>query len=131
MAEAVSKGLKEAGCEVTVFNVNEKRFPIDEYPQYDCVAFGSPDYYSYVAGMMKQVADDWYISRNKPGYKDKPFVLFYSHGGGGNAKQSMVNLFKHLGRQIGEPVGAYGAPTEADIKSCIKLGSELAKAVND
>ena len=129
MAEAVAKGLKEAGCEVTVFNVNEKRFPIEEYSKYDCIACGSPDYYSYVAGMMKQFMDDWYISRNKPGFKDKHFALFYSHGGGGRSREAMVELFKHLGIQVGEPVGAYGAPTETDIVNCVKLGSELAKAV--
>jgi hypothetical protein len=43
MAEAVAEGLKEAGCEVDLFNTNEGRFDITQFPQYDCAAFGSPD----------------------------------------------------------------------------------------
>jgi flavorubredoxin len=78
---------------------------------------------------MKTFMDDWYIGRNKPGFKEKPYILFYSHGGGGRVKEAMVGLFKHLGNQIGEPVGAYGEPTKNDIDKCIKLGTELAKAV--
>ena len=50
MAEAVAEGLNEAGCEVELFNTNEGRFDIPSFPEYDCVAFGSPDYFSYVAG---------------------------------------------------------------------------------
>jgi flavodoxin len=44
MAEAVAEGLREAGCEVDLFNTNDGRFDITQFPQYDCVAFGSPDY---------------------------------------------------------------------------------------
>ncbi len=127
MAEAVAKGLEDGGCEVTLFNANEKRFPIETYSDYDCVALGTPDYYSYVAGTMKTFMDDWYISRNKPGFKGKPYVLFYSHGGGGKVKDAMVDLFKYLGIQVGAPIGVYGYPTELDKEKCTKLGSELAK----
>jgi len=61
MAEAVAQGLREAGCETKMFNTNEGRFDMTEFPQYDCVAFGSPDYFSYVAGGLKTFMDDHYI----------------------------------------------------------------------
>jgi multimeric flavodoxin WrbA len=90
---------------------------------------GTPDYFSYIAGTMKTFMDDWYISRNRPGFKGKPYVLFYNHGGGGKVKRAMMDLFKHLGNQVGEPIGVEGKPTEPDNEKCIKLGSELAKVV--
>ncbi len=57
MAEAVAEGLRSGGCEVTLFNTNEGRFDASTFPQYACVAFGSPDYYSYVAGGLNVIGD--------------------------------------------------------------------------
>ncbi|HHL41423.1 MAG TPA: hypothetical protein ENJ36_02045, partial [Candidatus Bathyarchaeota archaeon] len=68
MAEAVAEGLREAGCTVSVHNANEERYPITEYPEYDMISIGTPDYFSYMAGTLKTFLDDWYIQRNKPGY---------------------------------------------------------------
>ena len=53
MAEAVAEGLRAEGCEVDSFNTNDGRFDVTRFPKYDCVAFGSPDYYSYIAGGLK------------------------------------------------------------------------------
>ena len=53
MAEAVAEGLRSAGCEVDTFNTDEGRYDVTQFPQYDCVAFGTPDYFSYVAGGLK------------------------------------------------------------------------------
>jgi NAD(P)H dehydrogenase (quinone) len=130
MAEAVAEGLRKEGCEVTFHNANQKRLPIETYAQYDCVALGTPDYYSYVAGTMKTFMDDWYLSRNKTGFKGKPYTLFYSHGGGGKVREAMLGLFKHLGSQVGDPVSSYGEPTKAILEECVKLGSSLAKAAS-
>jgi len=130
MAEAVAEGLRKGGCEVTLHNANQGRFPIENYPKYDCVALGSPDYYSYMAGTMKTFLDDWYISRNKPGYHVRPYAAFLSHGGGGRAKESF-SLFTRLGSQVGKIVISYGSPSEEILKECIKLGSDLAKTTSN
>jgi flavorubredoxin len=129
MAEAVADGLRQGGCDVILHNANEKRFPIESYPQYDCVAIGSPDYYSYMAGTIKTFLDDLYISRNKPGYQSRPYIAFLSHGGGGRAIDSF-SIFKRVGTPIGKIVSSYGAPTDEIIKECVKLGLELSKAVS-
>jgi len=42
--EAVAKGLRSAGCTVDLLNTDHGRFDITRFPQYDCAAFGSPDY---------------------------------------------------------------------------------------
>jgi flavorubredoxin len=130
MAAAIAEGLRLAGCEVILHNTNDKRFDINTFPQYDCVAFGSPDYYSYVAGGLKTFMDDHYIAHTRKklkGLKDKPYVLFYTHGGGGNVKEAMIKLFKYVGVQVGDPIGSYGEPSNKILEECRSLGKELAK----
>ncbi len=131
MAEAVAEGLRDAGCEVELFNTNEGRYNVTQFPQYDCVAFGSPNYYSYIAGGLKTFMDDHYIHDVRKGLKglrDKPYVLFYSHGGGG-VKDAMQNVFKRVGTLISEPVDCSGRPDQQVLERCKVLGKELAKAL--
>ncbi len=132
MAEAVAEGLRAAGCEATLFNTNEGRFDVTEFPQYDCAAFGSPDYFSYIAGGLKTFMDDHYIHdvrKGMKGLKGKPYALFYSHGGGGRVRDSM-SIFKRVGTRVGEPVGSYGKPNKEVLERCRALGKELASAVS-
>jgi multimeric flavodoxin WrbA len=128
MAEAVADGLKSEGLEVTLHNANEGRFPISDFSKYDCVAFGTPDYFGYLAGTIKTFMDDWYLNRNQPGNSGKPYALFYSHGGGGRVKESL-NLFSRVGTIIGDPVGSRSAPSPEVLEECMQLGIKLAKAV--
>ena len=128
MAEAVAEGLREAGCEVDLFNTNDGRFDIARFPQYDCAAFGSPDYYSYVAGQLKQFMDDHYIAdvrKGMQGLKGKPYVLFYSHGGGGRVIDAMKGIFKRVGMMVGEPVRSRGYPGPEVLEQCKALGKRL------
>jgi len=132
MARAIADGLMEGGCMVDLFNTNDGRYNVTRFPQYDCVAFGSPDYYSYIAGGLKVFMDDHYIFdvHNKlKGLRNKPFVLFYSHGGGGNVKDIMPRIFSRIGTLVGEPVGCMGRPDKNVLERCKALGRELAKAV--
>lgn len=126
MAKSVAEGLKDSGCDVTLHNCNDERYPIEEYSEYDVVAIGTPDYFSYVAGTLKTFMDDWYLHRNQPGYKDKPYALFLSHGGGGRA-QNALTLFHHLGQQVGKTVISAGSPSEKNLDQCRELGRELAQ----
>lgn len=129
MAEAVADGLRSEGCDVTLHNANDLRYPIAEYPTYDCVAFGTPDYFSYIAGTLKTFMDDWFIHRNEPGYQGKPYAVFYSHGGRGRVKDTL-SLFSRVGTQIGMSVGSHRDPHKTILDDCRALGIELAKACN-
>ncbi len=131
MAEAVAEGAKAAGAEVTLVNTNEQRLDIEHYRRFDAVAFGSPDYYSYIAGGLKVFADDWYIAQksNSRGLKDKPYGLFYSHGGGGRGRGPLEELFSRMGTKVGETVESRGRPNQAVLDACRELGRQLAKAV--
>jgi len=131
MAEAVAEGLRVAGCEVDLFNTNDGRYDITQFPQYDCVAFGSPDYYSYVAGGLKMFMDDHYIAdvrKGMQGLKEKPYALFCSHGSGGRVRDVMVSLFKRIGTQVGELVASRGRPGPEVLERCKNLGKALAEA---
>jgi NAD(P)H dehydrogenase (quinone) len=133
MAEAVAEGLREAGCEVDLFNTNDGRYDITRFPQYSCVAFGSPDYYSYVAGNLKQFMDDHYIAdvrKGMQGLKGKPYVLFCSHGGGGRVVDVMPRLFKRIGTQVGELVASRGRPNTDVLEQCKALGMTLGESVS-
>ncbi len=133
MAEAVAEGLRSAGCEVDTFNTNEGRYDVTKFPHYDCVAIGSPDYYSYIAGGLKMFMDDHYIydvRKKLPGLKNKPFALFYSHGGGGKVRDVMPLIFRRIGTQVGEPLGCAGKPGKKIIEQCKALGKKLAETVS-
>jgi flavorubredoxin len=131
MAEAVAEGARAAGADVTLVNTNEERLDIEQYRRFDAAAFGSPDYYSYIAGGMKVFLDDWYIAQksNSQGLKGKPYGLFYSHGGGGRARGPLEELFGRMGTQVGETVASRGRPNDAVLEACRELGRQLANAV--
>lgn len=128
MAQAVGEGARDVGADVTLINTNEQRLDIELYRRFDAVAFGTPDYYSYVAGGLKVFIDDWYIARksNRRGLEDKSYGLFYSHGGGGRVRRPFEELFSRMGAQIGETIESYGRPNDAVLKACRKLGRQLA-----
>jgi flavorubredoxin len=130
MAEAVAEGARAAGADVTLVNTNEQRLDIADYRRFDAVAFGSPDYYSYIAGGMKVFLDDWYIAQksNSRGLKNKPYGLFFSHGGGGRARGPLEELFGRMGTKVGETVASRGRPNDAVLDACLELGRQLAGA---
>jgi len=131
MARAVAAGAQDAGAAVTLINTNEKRMDVEQYRTFDAVAFGSPDYFSYIAGTLKVFLDDWTIAKksNPQGLEGKPYVLFYSHGGGGAVRRVLEELFGMMGSQVGETIGSYGKPNEATLEKCRKLGRLLAESV--
>jgi flavorubredoxin len=134
LAEAVSEGLKEGGCSVDTHNTNDSRFDITRLKQYDCVAFGSPDYGSTIAGGMKMVLDDHYIAnvlQKMDGVTNKPYVLFCTHGRGGKIKEVIAPLFEKrgIGTLIGEPIGCQDKPGPDLLEKARALGRELAKSV--
>ena len=130
MAEAVAEGARAAGADVQLVNTNEKRLDPQEYREFDAAAFGSPDYYSYIAGGLKMFLDDWHIAKNTDptGLTDKSYALFYSHGGGGKVLEPMEKLFKNMGTKIGKTVESRGKPDEDVLTACKSLGRQLAEA---
>jgi len=130
MAEAVAQGARDAGADVRLVNTNEQRLEIDSYRSVDAAAFGTPDYYSYLAGGLKVFLDDYHIAKgaDETGLTDKPYGLFYSHGGGGKVLGPLESLFERMGTKVGETVESRGAPDEGVLTACRQLGRQLAEA---
>jgi len=130
MAEAIGEGARDAGADVTLVNTNEQRMDPAEYAKFGAAAFGSPDYYSYIAGGLKMFLDDWHIAKDTgvEGLADKPYGLFYSHGGGGRVREPLEKLFARLGTQVGQTIESHGTPDEKTLDACKQLGKQLAEA---
>ena len=130
MAQAVAEGARDSGADVELVNTNEHRLDIDAYRAFDAVAFGSPDYYSYIAGGLKVFLDDWYIAKQSDatGLTGKPFGLFYSHGGGGKVRQVLESLLERMGSKVGDTIESNGKPGAKVVKDCHGIGTALAEA---
>jgi len=129
MAEAVAEGAKSAGASVKLFNTNEGRLDMEGFRTADAAAFGSPDYYSYIAGGLKVFLDDWHIAKQAKaaGLTGKLYGLFYSHGGGGAVRGPMMKLFQGVGTLAGDVVESRGKPDQQVLDACLALGKRLAQ----
>jgi multimeric flavodoxin WrbA len=130
MADLVAQGCKSVpGVEVEMVNVNEARVDMAAAERADAYALGSPDYFSYMAGGLKQFFDDLCLA-DWAGrkVKGKPYVAFVTHGGGGSAIQSVEGLAKAMGLvQAAPSVVSQGAPTGPLVQKSIALGKALAE----
>lgn len=127
MAQAVAEGVKEVPS-VEVVLKEADQVSVGDLVNADALAFGSPTYFSYMAGVVKAIFDKAYLSRSQ--LRGKPFAAFAS-GGGGEVKsvQSIENIATSCGlRKVCEGVAVGGMPTESESQDCRKLGTTLARA---
>ena len=132
MAELVAEGCRQVGgVEVTLVNVNEERADMAAAEQADGYALGSPDYFSYMAGGLKQFFDDLCLADwGGKKVKGKPYVAFLTHGGGGSAIASIEKLAKAMKLDPAAPsVVCKGAPAGEAAEQSIALGKALAERV--
>jgi len=133
MAELVAEGCRQVkGVAVQLVNVNETRVSLDDAERADAYALGSPDYFTYMAGGLKQFFDDILLaSWRERKTLGKPYVAFVTHGGGGGA----INSIKQLAEatklvKVADSVTCQGAPqAQADVDRSIALGRALAEHV--
>ena len=129
-ADCVAEGARSVdGCDVVVKSGLEAE--TEDLLQSDAIAVGTPDYFSYMAGGLKDFFDRTYYPTQGQ-VSDLPCGIFVTHGGGGKAVESVKSIcgsFKfHL---VAEPVLVRNAPDEAAAGELRKLGELLAQlAVN-
>jgi len=127
MAEAVAAGARAvAGAETWVKTGLETT--IDDLLKCDAVAVGSPDYFSYMAGGLKDFFDrTYYPSQGK--VTGKPCACFGSAGGPPTVVlellEKMCRAFKLS--SVGS-VGCSGAPSPDIVEECRALGRKLAES---
>lgn len=125
MAKAVAEGAGAAGATVIL----KKAVEANDKDLLDCdvVAFGTPNYFSYMAGMVKDFFDRaWPTVREK--MADKPYVVFGSYGGGGMpAIETVEKICDNMAmKRLSDSIGIQRQPTEENLAECKELGKKLA-----
>lgn len=126
MAKAVYEGAVTAGANVTMKKANEAT--CDDLLGCDAVAFGTPNYFSSMAGTMKNYFDQmWPALRGK--IDNKPYFAFGSAGGGTAAALDSIDKicssFKM--RKSCDCLIAKGKPTAEQLQQCREMGGKLAQ----
>ncbi len=126
-AEAVAEGVKSVdGAEAIVKLAADAT--LDDLISCDAICVGTPDYFSYMAGMLKDFFDRT-LYPSKGQVEGKPCGMFVTHGGGGKASASVESIcgsFKF--KQIGETLLVKDRPDAAAKKALKELGTAVAKA---
>lgn len=128
MAEAVAAGARSVpGTQVSI--KTGLQATTDDLLGCDGVALGSPDYFSYMAGGMKDFCDrTYYPTQGK--LTGKPGVAFASAGGPPTVVlkvlEQALGWFKL--KKVADSVGTSGSPSAEALAECEALGRKLAEA---
>jgi flavorubredoxin len=129
--EALAKAVAEGVNRTKYASAVMKRVDyatVNDFISCDAVAFGSPNYFSYMAGLMKDFFDKALSIREK--VTGKPAIAFTSGGGSRNSAllslERMISSFRL--EKMADGLVSSGIPKERDLEACKKLGETLAKA---
>lgn len=122
MAEAVAKGAKSKGADVTMLGPSE--FSADQVALYDAIAFGCP---SMGAEVLEEEEFEPMFASVEGALHGKKIALFGSWGWGGGA---WMNDWEARCNQAGvlmqhAPVTCQEAPDDAALAECRELGASL------
>lgn len=126
MARAVAEGASYvSGTEVSIKKASEAS--LDDLLGCDAVAFGSPEYFGYMAGALKDFFDR-NLARSAGKAANKPYGAFCSTGMGGNMAMQSIDLCAAAFqlKKADDGVIAKGKPSEEVVQQCKSLGQKLA-----
>lgn len=111
-AEAVAEGIRDGGAEPIVKMALKAN--VEDFFNCDGLVVGSPDYFSYMAGGLKDFFDRTYYP-TKGKVNDKPYVAFITCGGGGEAIKSVEEMCRKFTlKKAAEPLIIQGKPDKKD-----------------
>jgi len=128
MAEAVVRGAGEIEGVRVVFKKAQETTE-EDLRGCDGLIIGSPEYFGYMAGAVKDLFDRTY--ENLRGQKEifrKPYAVFVSAGNDGQGALAGIEKIG-LGYQfkkVQPPIVSKGPPTEAVFSQCEELGRIMA-----
>ncbi len=126
-AEIVGDAVKTGGHEAVLKNGLEA--VLEDLLDCDGLAIGTPDYFSYMAGGLKDFFDrTLYPSRGR--VEGKPYFGFVTHGGGGRAVDSIEKIagsFKF--RKAVEPVLIKNRPEGGAVSALKEAVSHLLESL--
>jgi len=127
-AKAVAEGVKSVkGVEAVV----KKAKDADGRDLLACDAycFGTPDYFGYMAGMLKDFFDRAHGSAGDK-LADRSCGVFVTHGGGGEAADSLEEMCRSFKlKRVGKTVLVKEKPDENAKESLRRLGVVVARSV--
>ncbi len=126
MAKAVYEGAAAAGAQAVLKKAVDANAA--DILGCDIIAIGTPSYFGYMAGMVKDFFDRvWASIRDKVG--NKPYVTFGSKGGGGSQAVDSVDRICDGLKMIKAFTGplATRQPAPEMLAECRELGKKLAK----
>lgn len=125
-AAAVAEGVRRVeGAETVV--IEALTAGTDELLKCATLAVGTPDYFSYMAGGLKDFFDrTFYPTQGK--VTDKPVGIFVTHGGGGKAIESVKSVCRTFKFRLAcSPMLIKGRPDEGATKKLQEMGELLGK----
>ncbi len=130
MAKAFAEGARSVEGAETII---KKAFDasLEDLLACDAIAFGSADYFSYIAGALKDFFDrTFYPSRGK--VDGKPYAAFATGGRGGDIALAVLDRlcssFK-LKKAV-DGISVAGAPSQDALGRCRDAGEKLARMVS-
>ena len=128
MAEAVAAGA--ASIENTeVVLKKAKDATIEDLISCDGLVIGSPEYFGYMAGLIKDFFDRTYEpAKGKPKIVKKPYTIFISAGNDGrNARYQIERIcLGYSFKKVYEPLILRDLPEKEGLKKCRKMGQTIA-----
>ena len=128
MAKAVAAGSSSIENTGTIFKKAGDTM-IDDLLGCDGLALGSPEYFGYMAGAVKDLFDrTYYQARGRKEIFKKPYVVFISSGNDGlGALKSIERICSgYQLKKVYEPVIARGEINDNDLRLCEDLGKVIA-----
>jgi flavodoxin len=137
MAKAVKEGAQQSGAKVILKRAQNST--AQDVLNCDAVIFGSPNYFSYMAGSIQNILEECFIELKD---KDiiKPYAVFASAGTqGGKAPASHIErICDEFGERFGkfkfkksaeavitEKTSSSGKPSKEVLKKCRELGEKI------
>ena len=128
MAEAVAAGASSVkGTKVVLKRAKDAT--IEDLILCDGIAIGSPEYFGYMAGMIKDFFDRTYEpAKEKREIFKKPYVIFISAGNDGqNARDQIERIcLGYSFKKVYEPLIVRGLPDKESLKQCHEMGQTIA-----
>jgi len=128
MAEAVAKGAGSVkNSKVILKRASEAA--LQDLLDCDGLAIGSPEYFGYMSGMVKDFFDRTYEdARGRKEVFKKPYVVFVSAGNDGTGALNAVEriCIGYQFKKVFDPVVAKGDIDEEALARCEELGMTIA-----
>ena len=128
MAEAVARGSDSIeNVDTTLKEARETS--LDDLFGCDGLALGSPEYFGYMSGAIKDLFDrTYYQARGRKEIYKKPYVVFISAGNDGlGALRSIERIcVGYQFKKVYEPVVARGEIDKTVLAQCEELGKVIA-----